>query len=143
MEKRKSTAMFRRTRRGGCPHPRGGRKAASRSGRCGHRPLRSGSQNLCRSALWEGLRGIASAPRAHIQCAPTATPEAHPLPLGERHMIYLDNSATTRPCVAAVAAMTEMLTTIWGNPSSLHGLGLEAGRRLKAARKAVANALGA
>ena len=58
-------------------------------------------------------------------------------------MIYLDNSATTRPCEAAVAAMTEMLTTIWGNPSSLHGLGLEAGRRLKAARKAVANALGA
>ena len=53
-------------------------------------------------------------------------------------MIYLDNSATTRPCEAGVAAMTEMLTTIWGNPSSLHGLGLEAGRHWLAVGAAAA-----
>ena len=33
-------------------------------------------------------------------------------------MIYFDNSATTRPCEAAVAAMTNALTTNWANPSA-------------------------
>ncbi len=57
-------------------------------------------------------------------------------------MIYLDNSATTRPCPACVQAMTEVLTEDWGNPSSLHALGLAAGRRLTRARAQVAAALG-
>ena len=39
-------------------------------------------------------------------------------------MIYLDNSATTKPCEACVQTITELLTEDWGNPSSLHGLGL-------------------
>ena len=34
-------------------------------------------------------------------------------------MIYLDNSATTKPCQEAVAAMTDALTENWGNPSAL------------------------
>ena len=58
-------------------------------------------------------------------------------------MIYLDNSATTRPCPEAVAAMQEMLTQYWGNPSSVHGMGIQAERKLKEARRAVADRLGA
>lgn len=56
---------------------------------------------------------------------------------------YLDNSATTRPCSAAVEAMTEMLTDCWGNPSSVHDLGIRAMGRLSQARKQVAKAMGA
>ena len=58
-------------------------------------------------------------------------------------MIYLDNSATTKPCAAAVAAMTEMLTQCWGNPSSVHGLGVETERKIKKAREQVAQLMGA
>lgn len=56
---------------------------------------------------------------------------------------YFDNSATTKPCEEAVAAMTAALTECWGNPSSLHRLGVEAHRRVEAARLSVAKALGA
>ena len=56
---------------------------------------------------------------------------------------YLDNSATTKPCPEAVAAMVEALETGWGNPSSLYRFGMDAARRLKAAREQVAKALGA
>ena len=55
---------------------------------------------------------------------------------------YFDNSATTKPCEEAVAAMTSALTEDWGNPSSLHDLGIAAHRRLQAARLSVARALG-
>ena len=58
-------------------------------------------------------------------------------------MIYLDNSATTKPCEAAVAAMTAALTDSWGNPSAVHGLGVAAARQLRTARGQVAAALGA
>ena len=58
-------------------------------------------------------------------------------------MIYLDNSATTRPCAACVEAMDDMLTNCWGNPSSVHSLGIEAEKRLKTARGQVAALLGA
>ena len=34
-------------------------------------------------------------------------------------MIYLDNSATTKPCREAVEAMTFALTEGWANPSAL------------------------
>ena len=56
---------------------------------------------------------------------------------------YFDNSATTKPCAEAVTAMSEALTECWGNPSSLHALGIEAHRRVEAARRSVARALGA
>lgn len=58
-------------------------------------------------------------------------------------MIYLDNSATTKPCAAAVAAMTDALTAHWGNPSALYGFGIEAAGMLRSARHKVATALGA
>ncbi len=58
-------------------------------------------------------------------------------------MIYLDNSATTKPCEAAVAAMTRALTEDWANPSALYGFGIDAARELRAARQTVASALGA
>ena len=58
-------------------------------------------------------------------------------------MIYLDNSATTQPSRACVDTMTELLCCAWGNPSSVHALGIEAEKRLKTARKQVAQALGA
>ena len=58
-------------------------------------------------------------------------------------MIYLDNSATTKPCKAAVDAITDALTNCWGNPSSLYGFGIEAAHQLRNARHKVAAALGA
>ncbi len=58
-------------------------------------------------------------------------------------MIYLDNSATTQPSPACVAAMTQLLTTCWGNPSSVYQFGIDAAHRLRAARRQVAERLGA
>ena len=58
-------------------------------------------------------------------------------------MIYLDNSATTKPCVAAVEAMTNALTERWANPSALYGFGFEAAKQLRFARYQVAAAMGA
>ncbi len=58
-------------------------------------------------------------------------------------MIYLDNSATTRPCAEAVEAAARALTQDWGNPSALYDFGISAARQLRAARHAVAAAMGA
>ena len=58
-------------------------------------------------------------------------------------MIYLDNSATTRPNEACVEAMTQALTELWGNPSSVHDMGIRAEALLRRARQQVAKALGA
>jgi len=58
-------------------------------------------------------------------------------------MIYLDNSATTKPCREAVEAMTQALTENWGNPSALYEFGIDASRRMRAARASVAAAMGA
>ena len=58
-------------------------------------------------------------------------------------MIYLDNSATTKPCPEAVEAMTKALTEHWGNPSALYGFGIDTARLLRQARQTVAAAMGA
>ena len=58
-------------------------------------------------------------------------------------MIYLDNSATTKPCPEAVEAMTKALTENWGNPSALYDFGIETARSLRSARHQVAAAMGA
>ena len=58
-------------------------------------------------------------------------------------MIYLDNSATTKPCQACIDTMLDLLSNDWGNPSSVHELGITAEHRLKLARAQVAAALGA
>ena len=58
-------------------------------------------------------------------------------------MIYLDNSATTKPCQAAVEAMTKTLTENWGNPSALYGFGIDTAKMMRTARTQVATAMGA
>ena len=58
-------------------------------------------------------------------------------------MIYLDNSATTKPCKEAVEAMTRAMTENWGNPSALYGFGIDTAHHLRDARHKVAAALGA
>ena len=58
-------------------------------------------------------------------------------------MIYLDNSATTKPCTEAVEAMVNALTEGWGNPSALYGFGIDAAHALRSARSKVATAMGA
>lgn len=58
-------------------------------------------------------------------------------------MIYLDNSATTKPCKEAVEAMTQALTENWGNPSALYSFGIDSARTLRDARAKVAAAMGA
>ncbi len=56
---------------------------------------------------------------------------------------YLDNSATTKPSKACVDAINKMLTESWGNPSSLHALGVSSAKEIILARSAVAESLGA
>ena len=58
-------------------------------------------------------------------------------------MIYLDNSATTKPCPQAVEAMAKAMTENWGNPSALYSFGIDAARLLRSARHQVAAAMGA
>lgn len=57
-------------------------------------------------------------------------------------MIYLDNAATTQPSEAAADAMIKA-AECFGNPSSLHGLGLEAEKLVEKSRKIIADMLGA
>ncbi|MGN0571917.1 MAG: cysteine desulfurase family protein [Candidatus Fimenecus sp.] len=56
---------------------------------------------------------------------------------------YLDNSATTKPCKAAVDAANHAMTEAFGNPSSLHACGFTALQILETARGEVAKALSA
>ena len=55
-------------------------------------------------------------------------------------MIYLDNAATTKPSEKAIAAATSAFGN-FGNPSSLHRLGIDAEKILKDARRTVAEKL--
>lgn len=57
-------------------------------------------------------------------------------------MIYFDNSATTKPCDEALAAINDVLTNTWGNPSSSHSKGVEAHRIMEKARREVAQTVG-
>lgn len=56
--------------------------------------------------------------------------------------IYFDNSATTKPCDEAVDAVNKAILDFYGNPSSLHSLGIKAHDELELARKKTAHALG-
>ena len=58
-------------------------------------------------------------------------------------MIYLDNSATTKPCKEAVEAVMDAMTENWANPSSLYHFGMEGAKLMRSARAKVAAALGA
>lgn len=58
-------------------------------------------------------------------------------------VIYLDNSATTPVHADVVRIMSEVMQDLYGNPSSLHGMGVKAERLVEQARKVVAEALDA
>ena len=59
------------------------------------------------------------------------------------NLIYLDNSATTKPCKKAIEYMNNALEVNWGNPSSLHRLGIEAETVMESARQTVAKFINA
>ena len=56
---------------------------------------------------------------------------------------YLDNSATTPLCPAAAEKMKAVMEQTFGNPSSLHTLGMEAEKAVSEARDKIFTALGA
>ncbi len=60
-----------------------------------------------------------------------------------KDIIYLDNSATTKPCDKAIEYMNNALCNNWGNPSSLHTLGISAEEILFSAKDVCAKAIGA
>ncbi len=57
--------------------------------------------------------------------------------------VYADNAATTSVSQAALDAMLPLLTSGWGNPSSLYAFGQRARESLEASRETVAGCLGA
>lgn len=54
-------------------------------------------------------------------------------------LIYLDNSATTRPCKEAVSAAVNAMEENYGNPSSLYEFGMNAENIVSDARAAIAD----
>lgn len=56
-------------------------------------------------------------------------------------MIYLDNAATTKPSEKAIDAVMKAMAE-FGNPSSLHGLGLKAEKMIEQSREIIAGKLG-
>ena len=57
-------------------------------------------------------------------------------------MIYLDNAATTPMSAVAISAMTQVMQETYGNPSSIHSHGRQAGKLLREARQDLASLLG-
>lgn len=56
--------------------------------------------------------------------------------------IYLDNSATTRPYPEVNRAYLDIVENCYGNPSSLHTLGMRAEKEVKNARRMLSEILG-
>lgn len=56
-------------------------------------------------------------------------------------MIYFDNSATTKPYKEVLDSFVKVSSEYFGNPSSLHGMGIQAEKLLTQARAQVANLL--
>lgn len=56
---------------------------------------------------------------------------------------YLDNSATTRPYDQVTERVAEIMSREFGNPSSLHRLGMSAEKLVREAREQVAQSMGA
>ncbi len=54
---------------------------------------------------------------------------------------YLDNSSTTRPYDSVTDKMAEIMKIQYGNPSSLHRLGIEAEKTVKTAQEQIASTL--
>lgn len=57
------------------------------------------------------------------------------------HTVYLDNSATTKPSKTAVEYINKALCENWGNPSSLHTMGINAELLVNECRTLVAKTL--
>ena len=55
--------------------------------------------------------------------------------------VYLDNSATTKPCEAAVKSALAVMNEEYGNPSSLHMKGFNASVLLENSRRTIAESL--
>lgn len=56
-------------------------------------------------------------------------------------MIYFDNAATTKPCEAAVNAAVKYMEECYGNPSSLHKMGIESEKVIISVKKNILNRL--
>lgn len=63
--------------------------------------------------------------------------------MGDKHIIYMDHSATTPAKKEVVDAMIPYFTTHFGNPSSIYGIARESKKAIDTARAQVAKALGA
>jgi cysteine desulfurase len=59
------------------------------------------------------------------------------------NFIYLDNSATTKPCETAIEKINDALYNGWGNPSSLYDFGIKAEMVINDVREKVADTIGA
>ena len=57
------------------------------------------------------------------------------------NIVYFDNSATTKPCAKAVEYINNALCENWGNPSSLHRMGMNAEIAVNESRETVASFL--
>lgn len=56
-------------------------------------------------------------------------------------MIYLDNSATTRPYPEVIDTFVTVSQKYFGNPSSIHGIGMEAEKLISQSRNRIASLL--
>ncbi len=56
--------------------------------------------------------------------------------------VYLDNSATTQPAEACIKTMNQVSQVYYGNPSSLHHLGVQAEQIIHKARSLIGSLLG-
>ncbi len=61
----------------------------------------------------------------------------------DRAVVYMDNSSTTKPDPTVVAAMVDVLTKEFGNPSSLHRLGARAEELVRKSKESVSSLMGA
>ena len=60
-----------------------------------------------------------------------------------RNTYYFDNSATTQPLGSVTQVMTKTMERCYGNPSSLHRMGFDAEKQLRASRTVMAGAISA
>jgi cysteine desulfurase len=60
----------------------------------------------------------------------------------EKMQVYLDNSATTRPYEQVTLEMARAMQEDYGNPSSLHSMGIVSEKQIRTARRAIAMQLG-
>ena len=58
--------------------------------------------------------------------------------MSEKMSVYLDNSATTRQYEQVTDAVAETMRDFYGNPSSLHRLGIDAEKKVRTSRKSFA-----